>query len=198
LRNDETSRPVVKKRRLAATNKVFDVFLDHLVGPPDREVIDFLVVQPKHMHASGVTGVSVLASVDDKFALVDCFRHPLGQMSLETPKGFIDAGESPDQAAIRELTEETGLSCSPTDLVRLGTVAPEPGVINGQIALFAAINCSGKLRVDPDEIGLFAVRLLSRAEIEIAIAQKRILDAVTLLLLNLYRPTERADGANRS
>jgi 8-oxo-dGTP pyrophosphatase MutT (NUDIX family) len=93
----------------------------------------------------------------------------------------------PAQAALRELAEETGLSCAAADLVRLGTVAPEPGIINGRVALFTALNCSGALRVDPAEIGLSAVRLLNEEEIDSEIGAERIQDAVTLLLLCRYR-----------
>jgi 8-oxo-dGTP pyrophosphatase MutT (NUDIX family) len=184
------SRPIVKAHRHVAANSMFDLFFDHLVEPPDREVANFLVVQPKTMGAGGITGVCVLPVVGDSVALVDCYRHPLAQMSLEAPKGFIDPGETPAQAALRELAEETGLSCADADLVRLGTVAPEPGIINGRIALFAALNCKGSLRVDPAEIGMSAVHLLDKAEIEGAIDTYRILDAVTLLLLCQHRTKE--------
>jgi ADP-ribose pyrophosphatase len=195
---DEDTRPargvVVKGRRQVAANSVFDIFFDHLTEPPDREVIDFLVVQPKNMNASGITGVCVLPVVGDCVALVNCYRHPLGQMSLEAPKGFIDPGETEVQAALRELAEETGLFCKGADLIRRGTVAPDPGIINGRVALFAALNCSGTLRVDPDEIGMSAVRLLKLAEIEHEIAAERILDSVTLLLLERIRSERRSSG----
>jgi 8-oxo-dGTP pyrophosphatase MutT (NUDIX family) len=176
-------RPIVKAHRHVAANSRFDLFFDHLVESPDREVADFLVVKPKNVAAGGISGVCVLPVVGDSVALVDCYRHPLGQMSLEAPKGFIDPGETPDQGALRELAEETGLSCAAADLVRLGTVAPEPGIISGRVALFAAFNCTGTLRVDPSEIGMSAVRLFTPPEIEQEIAAERILDSVTLLLL---------------
>jgi 8-oxo-dGTP pyrophosphatase MutT (NUDIX family) len=193
--NAKPPRPIVKAHRHVAANTMFDLFFDHLVEPPDREVADFLVVQPKNMSAGGITGVCVLPVVGDSVALVDCYRHPLAQMSLEAPKGFIDAGETPTQAALRELAEETGLSCAIADLIRLGTVAPEPGIINGRVALFVALNCSGTLRVDPAEIGMSAVRLLDPAEVEREIGAERILDAVTQLLLCRYRATPRIGSA---
>ena len=187
MSNEKPSRPTVKARRRVASNSMFDIFFDHLVESPDREVVDFLVVQPKTKEPDGTSGVCVLPVVGDKFAMVDVYRHPLAQMSLEAPKGFIDAGETAPQAAMRELTEETGLSCAAENLIGLGTVAPEPGIVSGRAALFAALNCSGTLRVDPSEIGLSAVRLFNSADIEREVGAERIADAVTLLLLCRYR-----------
>jgi 8-oxo-dGTP pyrophosphatase MutT (NUDIX family) len=187
LSNKKPPRPTVNARRHAAANSKFDIFFDHLIETPDREVADFLVVQPKNSGPGGVTGICVLPIVDDKCALVDCYRHPIEEMSLEAPKGFIDPGETPAQAAMRELAEETGLSCAAANLIPLGTVTPEPGIINGRVALFAAAKCSGTLRVDRSEIGLFSVRLFSPAELDAEIGAERIKDAVTLLLVCRYR-----------
>jgi 8-oxo-dGTP pyrophosphatase MutT (NUDIX family) len=185
--SEKPSRPVVGARRKVAANSKFDIFFDHLIELPDREVTDFLVVQPKHMHLGLISGVCILPVMGDRLALVDCYRHPIGQMSLEAPKGFVDPGETPPQAAIRELAEETGLSCSAANLIGLGTVAPEPGVINGRVALFAALDCNGATRVDANEIGMSSVRLLGQSELEAEIAAGRVLDAVTLLLLYRHR-----------
>ena len=43
-----------------------------------------------------------------RYILIKQFRPPVGTTILEFPAGLIDAGESPEQAAIRELKEETG------------------------------------------------------------------------------------------
>ncbi len=40
--------------------------------------------------------------------LVEQFRPPIGKSTLEFPAGLIDADETPEQAALRELREETG------------------------------------------------------------------------------------------
>lgn len=50
-------------------------------------------------------------SSDDKTLetiLVEQFRPPVGQATLEFPAGLIDHGETAEQAALRELREETG------------------------------------------------------------------------------------------
>ena len=46
--------------------------------------------------------------------------HVTGQNHWDLPKGGIDIGETPLQAALRETVEETGLQLRATDLVELG------------------------------------------------------------------------------
>jgi len=43
-----------------------------------------------------------------RLVLIRQFRPPAGKYVLEFPAGLIDAGETPEQAAMRELHEETG------------------------------------------------------------------------------------------
>lgn len=43
-----------------------------------------------------------------RIVLIRQFRPPAGRMVYEFPAGLIDEGESPEQAAVRELLEETG------------------------------------------------------------------------------------------
>ena len=69
----------------------------------------------------------------------------------------------------------------------LGTVAPEPGIIKGRLALFVARDCTGSTRVDAAELGMLSVRLLTRGELDAEIGAERLQDAVTLLLLCRHR-----------
>ncbi|MCJ7531963.1 MAG: NUDIX hydrolase [Anaerolineales bacterium] len=50
--------------------------------------------------------------------LVKQFRPALNKITLELPSGAIDSGETPSDAALRELYEETGYTCQ--NIVPLG------------------------------------------------------------------------------
>lgn len=53
--------------------------------------------------------VNVLAiTSDDEFVMIRQYRHGLGQTRYELCAGVVDPGESPLEAAKRELSEETG------------------------------------------------------------------------------------------
>ncbi|MDP2859721.1 MAG: NUDIX hydrolase [Bacillota bacterium] len=62
--------------------------------------------------------VAVLA-LDDaaNVLLVKQFRYAVGRETLEIPAGTVDADETPAQAALRELREETGYGASSLDFL---------------------------------------------------------------------------------
>ena len=60
--------------------------------------------------AEGVVIYPMLKEDPEKIVLIRQYRYPLGDYLYELPAGLIDAGETPDMAAIREMKEETGLS----------------------------------------------------------------------------------------
>jgi 8-oxo-dGTP pyrophosphatase MutT (NUDIX family) len=60
---------------------------------------------------------------DDHLILVRLYRHALGDISLELPGGCIEEGETPLQAGVRELLEETGFG-SPSRLTLVASLSP--------------------------------------------------------------------------
>jgi ADP-ribose pyrophosphatase len=145
----------LKRRRLACRNTRFDIFFDHVADQRGAEVENYLVVTPHSLRPDGLAGITVLPVLEDGIVLLESYRHAIGATTLEAARGFIDAGETPAQAAVRELEEEAGLICAPDRLVALGFCAPEAGMIQARVALFAALDCRPAAGArDPEEIGL--------------------------------------------
>lgn len=53
-------------------------------------------------------GSTILTVVGPEVLLQKQFRPPLDKVVIEVPAGLIDAGETAEEAAVRELKEETG------------------------------------------------------------------------------------------
>ncbi len=82
------------------------------------EDIESLKGKP-YYRISSPDGVIVLALTEaNEIVLVRQFRPALREYTLELPSGYVDASETPEQGAVRELREETGYVCR--DLVYLG------------------------------------------------------------------------------
>mmetsp|Transcript_27920 Transcript_27920/g.67926 ORF Transcript_27920/g.67926 Transcript_27920/m.67926 type:complete len:210 (+) Transcript_27920:84-713(+) len=69
--------------------------------------------------ADAVIIIPMLKAKDGKMEtiLVEQFRPPVGKNTMEFPAGLIDKSETPEQAAMRELKEETGFIGSSTSTV---------------------------------------------------------------------------------
>jgi 8-oxo-dGTP pyrophosphatase MutT (NUDIX family) len=98
------------------------------------------------------------------------------------------------QAAIRELTEETGLRCKPEDLRHLCTYAPEPGTMAVRGVLFAAVRCEGTLRQTDDELGLESLHLVDSSELAGMVESGEIDDAGLLLAYHRYHALKIGDA----
>jgi 8-oxo-dGTP pyrophosphatase MutT (NUDIX family) len=149
-------------------------------------VPDFLIIEGQNPSPNRVTGIALLAEMNDQFVLVRSYRHALGTTIWDMPRGFIDPGETAADAALRELTEETGLRCTPDNLISLGIYAPEPGTMAVRAALFAATHCEGSSRHADDELGLESTHLITRAKMAELIAGGEIEDAGTLIAYYRY------------
>ncbi len=84
-----------------------------------------------------VDWINVVALTPEReVVLVRQYRHGTDSMCLEIPGGMVDPGETPLQAAIRELEEETGYRAESWTL--LGTVRPNPAFMDNRCFTFLA------------------------------------------------------------
>ncbi|MCG7406340.1 NUDIX hydrolase [Paenibacillus sp. ACRRX] len=121
--------------------------------------------------------VAVLAIHEEKMVVVEQYRKPLGRSQVEIPAGKLDAGELPEDAARRELEEETGYRTEA--LVHLGSFYTSPGFADEIIHLYAAEELiAGNMHTDEDEF--LEVSALTLEEAYEAIRAGRISDAKTI------------------
>ncbi len=180
-RREAGSSVVLHDRKLACENSRFEVFFDHIEWTGGQQVKDYLVVAPRSKAADLVTGVSVLPILEGRFGLIRVYRHAIRDYVWEVPRGFIDEGETALTSALRELEEETGLSCREGDMRSLGMIAPEAGTLAGRVRLFAALNCVQTKPFDAGEFGHQELRFFEAAEMAAMAENSEIQDPGTLV-----------------
>lgn len=168
-----------------------------------------LVTLHAHLNAEGASteftssiierpdAVSVVCydPADDTLVMVRQFRVPhflaTGRHStLEIIAGYIDSGETPREAALRELKEETGLT--PQRLFPLLSYYPAPTLSTETMHLWCAIvTSSAKAPLLMREGELISTDSLTFSELSGHIANGGVTDALTLIAitaLNELRP----------
>lgn len=125
-------------------------------------------------------GSAILCEKDGKILLVKQFRYPYGQDLYEIPAGKLNAGEDPEQTAIRELEEEGGVKAKRVE--KLFDVYPTPAYTNEVIRIYKAVEIEKtKAHLDEDEF-LDAI-WIDKNKIKDMIERGEIKDAKTLIAL---------------
>ena len=89
--------------------------------------------------ARGIQAAVILAVDEGAVLLVEQYRVPLGQRSLELPAGLVgdeEDGESAETSAARELEEETGYR--PAQVETIGYFYSSPGMVSEGFTLVRA------------------------------------------------------------
>lgn len=94
------------KNVLIAATRWLELREIHLTSKSGKEKAWTYAARPDHRGAVNV--IALTQGPDSTIVLARQLRAPVGRPVIEFPAGLIDAGESPEQAAHRELQEETG------------------------------------------------------------------------------------------
>ncbi len=195
--SDEHLREDVVARRLVHEGKFMRFRVDTIRGPDGREHSREIVDHPG--------AVAILPLLGDELLLVRQWRLAADRAMLEIPAGTLDRRddgtiEPPDEAAPRELAEETGHSARTWR--RLGRFWTAPGFATEEMHLYLAtdlVPVDGYEGPEPDE-RLDLVRVPWREAVSM-VETGGIVDAKTLVgLLWLARLGDRGelDGRNRA
>jgi ADP-ribose pyrophosphatase len=112
--------------------KVFGLRKDRAVSPRTGKNYDFFILESNPW-------VNVIPLTEDnEVVMVRQYRHGIHDVTLEIPGGLIDDGDTPEQAAWRELSEETGYGAE--EMIPLGFVYPNPAIQNNKCFTFFARN----------------------------------------------------------
>lgn len=146
----------LKSRRIYE-GRVVSLRVDTLPGKGGR-THDVEVVE----HAQAVA--VIVRPQPDQLLLVRQYRHPLRRRNWEIVAGGMDAGESPEDAAVRELREETGYRARRVE--RLWSAYTAPGFCE-ELLHFCVVHGYEIGEPDPDddediELGIFSLEDLSR------------------------------------
>lgn len=119
-------------------------------------------------------------TMEDKIPFVRQYRPGMDRPSLELPGGRLKAGETPAEAAAREMEAETGLK--PVSLWQLGEFWAAPGYSTERVWVFVAEQLKpGLMRFDESEE--MQVLFLAYAEALEAVRSGEIADARTIVAL---------------
>jgi ADP-ribose pyrophosphatase len=131
-----------EQRELVADMGVFQLHRLRAQSPRTGHYRSFSV-----LNAGDWVNVLALTAAAD-VVLVRQFRHGTGDFTLEIPGGMVDPGETPAQAALRELREESGYAGD--EPVPLGVVTPNPALFNNRCHTYLVENCRRRYALEQD------------------------------------------------
>jgi ADP-ribose pyrophosphatase len=167
-------------------NRYFTLRSDRL-RLPDGEIKDpyFVLERPDAAIIFPITE-------GNEVILVRQYRPPLEMMELGLPAGLVEEGERPEEAARRELAEETGYTGGEWDT--LGSLASSPSLKDNWAYLFLARGVEETAAPDPDEHELVEVVKVPLEDLRGLVHSGKIVSSsgVAAIMLALERLREDA------
>lgn len=130
-------------RKIVHQGRKIQVALDTYTAPDGQVITRDIVIHPG--------AVAILPVLDaDHVVLLRNDRFIVGETLWEIPAGTLEPGEPPDEAAPRELAEETGYTAARWR--KLAAFFPSPGIISERTHLYLAEGLTpGEMRLEVGE-----------------------------------------------
>lgn len=158
--------------------RVFSLRTDRARSPRTGGDHDFFVLES----ADWVNVIPL--TPEQEVVMIRQYRHGTRDITLEIPGGIVEPGDSPEEAARKELAEETGYM--DRGMTYLGYVHPNPAILNNRCHTFLARDVFRNGDQEQDDKEDIEVLLRPLDDIPRLIRENRITHALVLAAFYRY------------
>jgi 8-oxo-dGTP pyrophosphatase MutT (NUDIX family) len=151
---------------------------DIVLSPRTHRKHDFYIIESNDW----VNIIPITA--DHQVVMVRQYRHGSGEVTLEIPGGLVEDQDTPQQAAARELLEETGFRAK--RWLKIGTVNPNPALFQNRCYTFLARDLRKVADLNPDQTEDIDVVLVPLSEIPKFIRTGKIDHSIVITAFTHY------------
>lgn len=163
---------IASRKRILKT-RILDVYRESVKLPNGSKIDDYTIVK-MHNYVKLVVTDSV-----GKVLIIREYRHAIRQYIWELCAGFIDEGESPIEAAKRELEEETGYTAGNFKVI--GKIYDAPSTTPHVGYVVRVTNVSGrKTQKLEDTESIVDVRFVSRKQAQEMVLKNKFVSSSVL------------------